>query len=112
MTPEGKVKAAVNRAMAKAFPEAYKFMPVQNGMGKQGLDYFWCIGGRFVSYETKRPGKDMTERQEDTAQEILGANGIVFVIHDPDEIEGAIRVLKSLTPVVQPVKRLYYARKG
>lgn len=62
----------------------YRFMPVQNGMGIPGLDFFTCIAGRFVAIETKAPGKKMTERQENTAAQIIAAGGMVFVI-DSDE---------------------------
>lgn len=86
MTPEGKVKAKVNRALAK-LPHTYKFCPVQNGMGAPGLDYYCCIGGLFVAIETKVPGKDMTDRQKITRDQIEAAGGLVFCIHDQAEID-------------------------
>jgi hypothetical protein len=86
MTPEGKVKAKVKRALEK-LRRKYHFMPVQNGMGAPALDIFCCIEGFFVAIETKVPGKHMTERQMVTASQIADAGGLVFVIHDDDEIE-------------------------
>lgn len=86
MTPEGKVKAKVHRALAK-LPSVYKFMPVQNGMGAPALDYYCCIDGLFVAIETKVPGKDMTDRQKLTRDQIEAAGGMVFVIHDQAEID-------------------------
>lgn len=86
MTPEGKVKALVNRALLK-IQRCYKFMPVQNGMGAPGLDYYCCINGLFVAIETKVPGKDLTPRQTTTRDSIEAAGGLVFVIHDQKEID-------------------------
>lgn len=94
MTPEGRVKAVVNRRMEAAFPDAYRFMPVQNGMGAPGLDEFWCIEGLFVAIETKVPGKHMTPRQQVTRDKIIRAGGIVFCVHDGDEIDRVIEILK------------------
>lgn len=85
-TPEGKVKAKVKRALEK-LPSVYRFMPVQNGMGAPGLDFYLCIGGLFVAIETKVPGKPLTARQLTTAQEIASAGGLVFVIRNDDDIE-------------------------
>lgn len=85
MTPEGRVKAKVNKALA-TLPETYRFCPVQNGMGAPALDYFCCIAGRFVAIETKVPGKHMTPRQEVTAAVIRAAGGLVFEIHDDADI--------------------------
>lgn len=86
MTPEGKVKAQVNRALAK-LPRMYRFMPVQNGMGAPGLDYHCCISGLAVYIETKAPGKDLTDRQKTTRDAIEAAGGLVFVIHNKEEID-------------------------
>lgn len=83
MTPEGRIKEKVKKALA-TLPQMYRFMPVQQGMGIPGLDFFTCIAGRFVAIETKAPGKKMTERQENTAAQIVAAGGLVFVI-DSDE---------------------------
>lgn len=96
MTPEGRVKAVVNRRMEKAFPDAYRFMPVQNGMGAPGLDEFWCIHGLFVAIETKVPGKNLTPRQKITRDKIIHAGGLVFCVHDGDEIDRVIWLLKRV----------------
>ncbi len=95
MTPEGKVKAKVNRALAK-LPKAYKFMPVQNGMGAPGLDYYCCIAGLFVAIETKVEGKDMTDRQKVTRDNIEAAGGLVFCIHNQDEIDDMLVQIATL----------------
>lgn len=78
-TPEGRVKDKVRRAFA-SLPKAYRFMPVQNGMGVPGLDFYCCVNSMFVAIETKVEGKKLTERQKDTASQIAAAGGAVFVI--------------------------------
>ena len=94
MTPEGRVKAKVDRALKKHFGvRCYPFKPVQNGMGAPGLDYYCCIAGLFVAIETKVPGKGLTPRQSDTRSQIIGAGGIVFVIHDENEIDAMVATM-------------------
>jgi len=93
MTPEGKVKAAVKKALA-SLTRRYHFMPVQNGMGAPGLDFYCCIGGFFVAIETKAPGKHLTERQIETASQIAIAGGVVFVIRDQADIDYMMATLK------------------
>ena len=94
-TPEHRVKAIVNRALA-ALPRRYSFMPVQNGMGAPGLDYYCCIKGRFVAIETKAPGKRPTPRQVRTIMAIENAGGTVFVVHDKAEVDKMIALLVLL----------------
>jgi hypothetical protein len=92
MTPEGKVKAKVKRALA-TLPGHYHFMPVQNGMGAPALDFFCCWRGKFFAIETKVPGKTMTERQQSTAAQIIAADGQVFLC---DTDESIARMLSDL----------------
>jgi len=86
MTPEGKVKAAINKVL-KEFPGLYKFMPVPGGYGPSSLDYLLCVDGRFVGIEAKAPGKEPTDRQDLMIRQIKEAGGIVFVI---DEVKGFV----------------------
>lgn len=78
MTPEGKVKAAVD-ALLKEFG-AYKHKPVQNGMGEPALDYHICHRGIYAGIETKAKGKLPTARQMNTIRRIVAAGGSVFFI--------------------------------
>lgn len=93
-TPEGKVKDKVRREFAKAFPTAWRFMPVQMGMGAPAHDFIYCIEGLFVSVETKVPGKHMTPRQEATAKAINDAGGMVFEVCDDKTIAEAILTIQ------------------
>ena len=80
MTPEGKVKAQVDRLLASYGPELDIFKPVQNGMGSPALDYIVCYRGHHIEIETKAPGKKPTPRQEITIVKKKKAGAAVFVI--------------------------------
>lgn len=90
MTPEGRVKMKVKRALA----QHYRFMPVQNGMGAPSLDFLYCICGKFVAVETKVPGKLLTDRQRQTAEEIAKNGGLVFVVRDDEDI---VQMLQAIS---------------
>lgn len=80
MTPEGKVKALVKRALKTH--GVYWHCPVQNGMGAPSLDFICCVEGQYVAIETKAPGGKMTPRQQKTAEAICLSGGRVFVVDD------------------------------
>lgn len=84
MTPEGRVKAKVNKYLTSIKEYVYWEMPVPTGYGKSGLDYTICLAGRFVAIETKAPGEWLTPRQRDRALDILSKGGKVFVISGPE----------------------------
>jgi hypothetical protein len=65
--------------------KAYLFMPVQTGYGASSLDFLCCIRGRFIAYETKRPGAHLTPRQWLVAAQIRAAGGMVFRVTLDDE---------------------------
>lgn len=99
MTPEGRIKARVNKRLA-AYPAIWKFMPVQMGMGKPALDYLLCVPcglhGRFVVIETKKPGGKMTALQESTAREMRRAGAKVFVVDDDATLDLAMRYIHTV----------------
>lgn len=78
MTPEGKVKLAIDDLIKKA--HAYKHKPVQNGMGEPALDYHGCHRGFYFGVEAKAPGGRATSRQILTMKRIKNAGGSVFLI--------------------------------
>lgn len=97
MTPEGRVKAKINKVLEKH--GAYKFMPVQTGYGTKTLDYLICAGGYFIAIEAKRPGKEPTKKQELTAREIRAAGGVVFMIDgDPKQLDLLDKFLATIMP--------------
>ncbi len=94
-TPEGKIKAKVNRAL-KDFVGIWKFMPVQMGLGAPALDYLLCVNGQFVAIETKAPGKRMSPRQEKTAAAIINAGGDVYIVDGDETLEELRFALRAL----------------
>jgi len=58
----------------------YYFMPVQSGYGSAALDFICCHKGRFLSVETKAPGKHASPRQELIISNINDAGGTTIVI--------------------------------
>jgi len=93
-TPEGKVKIAVKKVLAKY--DVYAHWPVQNGMGAPCLDCHGCHGGHYFAIETKAPDKKLTPRQGKTREEIIRAGGVVFVICDDNGVTG-LEVWLSMT---------------
>ena len=103
MTPEGRVKAKLNRRLEK-LARLYRFMPVQNGMGAPGLDYYICAGGWFIAIETKAPGKKPTPRQETTMQAIVDAHGLVFVVSDDASLDHAMKTIEACCMLADEIR--------
>jgi hypothetical protein len=104
MTPEGRIKALVKRRL-DALPKLYRFMPVQNGMGAPGLDFYLCAGGWFIAIETKAPGKKLTPRQETTKAMIEAANGLVFVVDDQESLDYAMSRIHSCCILANEIRK-------
>lgn len=102
MTPEGKVKAKVS-ALLKKHGVEYA-MPVQNGMGKQMLDYVCCWRGRRLDIETKKPGGVPTPKQRQTAVNMWRAGAKVFIISDGEGLAALERYLER-TSAIGPLYR-------
>jgi hypothetical protein len=78
MTPEGRVKAKLKKALAEQ--SCYQFWPVQTGYGAVTVDCLVSIGGRFYGIECKAPGKKLTPRQLTTMREIRKAGGETLLV--------------------------------
>lgn len=104
MTPEGRVKAKVKKALDVLGPDCWRFMPVQSGYGVPALDFLLSIRGRFVAIETKSPGKRLTPLQEGTKAAIEAAGGIVLVVWDEGSLAIAMKIILALefAPHVSP----------
>jgi hypothetical protein len=88
MTPEGKIKTALDRALVKLRElghALYWHKPVMNGMGAPTLDYVGCCWSFYFTIETKAPGKKPTAIQEQTIGKVQTAHGTAFVI-DSEEL--------------------------
>lgn len=96
MTPEGRVKKMVKKALDTLGADCWRFMPVQTGYGSPALDYLLAIRGRFVAIETKAPGKILTPLQEGTKAAIEAAGGIVLVVWDEGSLAIAMKIMLAL----------------
>jgi hypothetical protein len=96
MTPEGKVKAKVKKALAELGRHQWRFMPVQTGYGADALDFLICVNGYFVAIETKAAKGKLTPRQETTAEQITSAGGRVFVVRDDKSLRRSMHLIKKL----------------
>ena len=101
MTPEGRVKAAINRTL-DAYKSSYKYMPVPSGYGMSTLDYVLCVNGRFIAIEAKAPGKKLTARQIKIMRQIERAGGTVFVIDNVDGCGPLKEHLEKVTNAPHP----------
>jgi len=84
-TPESKVKKAVKSILDAYKPHVFYRMPVSNGMGKPGLDFYGCCLGTHFEIETKANNKELTMRQAITAGEVEAAGGKFFEILSLDD---------------------------
>lgn len=100
-TPEGRVKAKVNRLLDK-YAGLYRHMPVPYGYGASTLDYLICFRGKFIAIETKAPGKKPTDRQRMIADKIRAAGGDVFVIDGEEGLEQLAHHLESVKHATHP----------
>lgn len=92
MTPEGRVKAKVDKLLYKY--DVYFEKPVTGGYGKNSLDYVGCCQGAFFAVETKAPGNKPTPLQNYVADRMRAAGGVVFVVigdQGLEELEGWLR---------------------
>ncbi len=96
MTPEGRVKGMVKKALTHLGPDVWRFMPVQTGFGAPALDFLCAIRGRFVAIETKAPGKRLTPLQQTTKAAIEAAGGIVLEVWDEGSLAIAMKIILAL----------------
>jgi hypothetical protein len=97
MTPEGRVKSAVDKVITGA--GAYKHKPVGNGMGAPALDYHVCHRGIYAGIETKARDKKPTPRQIRTMKDMAAAGGALFLIDSDDGKDFAQFVGWLLNPI-------------
>ena len=81
MTPEGKVKAKVKKALAEV--GAYYAMPIGTGYGNAGVpDFLVCHKGVFVGIECKANGGKPTALQMKNLADIEAAGGRALIIDE------------------------------
>jgi hypothetical protein len=112
MTPEGRVKLAVDKVLVGA--KAYKHKPVMNGMGAPALDYHVCHRGIYAAIETKAGDKWPTPRQTRTMRDVVAAGGAVFLIRANDGSDFAQLMGWLMNPVpgfISETARSWLAKK-
>lgn len=95
MTPEGRIKAAVKRVLERYKPMD-SYWPVPGGLGASHLDWIGCYYGKYLSIETKAPGKKPTPRQNARIESVQRAGGIAMVIDGVEGLQELEQVLKSI----------------
>lgn len=90
MTPEGRVKTRLRRALKNCGVDLWQYWPVPRGYGMATLDCLLCVRGHFVAVETKAPGKKLTPRQKGTWGDIAAAGGNVFQVENDEDISRVI----------------------
>ena len=101
MTPEGRVKSLIKKALAKYDGRIYYFMPVPYGYGKSTLDFIGCFCGLFFAIEAKRPKKDLTTRQAGTRDDMHDAGGVVFHIDSEERLGVLVSWLEAVDEAEQ-----------
>ncbi len=83
-TPEGKIKAAVKKTIARVEDlfelSIWQWWPVPSGYGSSKLDCLLHIAGHSIWVETKKPGGEPTARQASDIDDIRSHGIVVFVI--------------------------------
>lgn len=95
MTPEARVKQRIKDVLF--VHNAYRVMPVSNGMGAHGIpDFLVCHCGRFIAIEAKAGKGQPTELQLSNLRQIEATGGVALVIneHNIEELDGVLHVIK------------------
>ena len=91
-TPEGKVKTAVRKMLAKH--GIYYFMPPGMGLGRSGIpDIIGCYKGKFIAIECKAGKGKTTALQERELEWIKDAGGFTFVAREDNLEELEVELL-------------------
>lgn len=108
-TPEGKVKAKVDKLLAEYKSALWFFSPQSGIYGKAGIpDRLACIDGHLIGIEVKADRtKKPTALQSHCMEQIERAGGKCFVVYD-DETLNEVRKYINKVRVVG----MYDARSG
>lgn len=93
-TPEAAIKKKVRNYLSAI--GAYRFSPVQMGIGSPTLDDLCCLSGAFLGIEYKADGKAPTPRQLLTMSQIRDAGGVAIWGDDADKIIDQIKTAFGL----------------
>lgn len=96
MTPEGKVKAQVDRMLSQL--GVFVYSPQAGPYGAAGIpDRLVCANGRFIGIEVKADRtKHPTRLQRQCMAKIEAHGGICFVVYDAASLDVAREAIKRL----------------
>lgn len=97
MTPEGRMKRAINAVLANYKGYVYVHMPVPTGYGASTLDYLGVCCGQGFAIEAKREKGRPTLRQLGVIEQMKRAGVRVFVINSPETLAELDRWLTATT---------------
>lgn len=88
-TPEGKVKAKLDKMLKTFEPELWFYSPQSGIYGRSGVpDRMGCFYGQTIGIEVKAGDKrNVTDLQAATMKAISRAGGRCFVVRDEGDIE-------------------------
>ena len=96
MTPEGKVKAKIDKILKSAGEDIWFAKPRGGPYGKAGTpDYLVCVGGFFLAIEAKAGDNQPTPLQREQHKMICRAGGMVLVVNEENlaDVETAVKFL-------------------
>lgn len=102
-TPEGKVKKEVKKILDPLQPQLWYTMPVPTGRGKKTIDFLGTYYGLSFGIETKAPGEEPTEEQNNNLRIMQQAGTQVFCIDGGDKYP--YRLLQSWLSQVHSIHR-------
>lgn len=96
MTPEGKIKAAVDKLLKRY--GVWYFKPVSNGMGTHGIpDYIVCVASKFLAIECKGADNLQPTALQRNQLDRIGASGGVAFVATPGTLVKLEHLLMELT---------------
>ena len=103
-TPEGKVKAKLDKELKKR--DLYYFNPQAGPFGKAGVpDKILCVGGLFIAIECKADHtKQPTALQIKCMSEIKAAGGVAFVVYDDESMQRGLDFIDEVLAAKQALK--------
>lgn len=107
-TPEGRVKDEIKKQLDHWHPDAFRYLPVSNGMGRHGIPDFVCcipveitedmVGkkiGMFAGIEAKTVKGKLSPHQSQCLDEISEAYGANTVIYGSEDAEAKVAGVKG-----------------
>ena len=97
MTPEGRVKARLRRALKPYKDRIFSFPIMPTPYTVAGLpDYFILLKGKTIGVEVKSPTGRLTPSQKRMRETLTERGSMYFVVRDKETIQDLIDTLEEL----------------